>query len=141
MAVDPQQLHYTTTHEWVAVTPDSPLCVTVGMSDFAVRLLSDLRFIDLPPVGRQLAAGDSFCEIEHEKAVSDLYCPLSGTVIAINQQVLDNVDLLASEPFGAGWLIQLQLAEPANLGSLLNYAAYRQHCSGASRIEASEAGS
>jgi glycine cleavage system H protein len=121
--MDPSQLLYSPTHEWVHL--DGPTA-TVGISRFAVDQLTDLIMIELPPVGKVLVRGKSFGEIESVKAVSDLYAPMAGEVIAVNSAVVDNLELLADDPYGQGWLIKLKVEEPANTSGLLDFAAYEK---------------
>jgi glycine cleavage system H protein len=121
--MDPKTLRFTPTHEWVHLDGD---VATVGISQFAVDQLTDLILIDLPSVGTELTAGKSFGEIESVKAVSDLYAPVGGEVIAVNADVAQDVQLLAREPFGAGWLIKLRVENPADVSQLLDHDAYQR---------------
>jgi glycine cleavage system H protein len=121
----PDQLRYTKTHEWVAVEGET---ATIGISDFAVHLLSDLTYADLPVVGKKIVQGQPFGEVESVKAVSDLYAPVSGEVIACNDVLPDQLELLTKEPFGAGWMIKVRLADAAELSKLLDHSAYQAHC-------------
>ena len=119
--MDPSKLFYAETHEWVSIEGAT---ATVGISRFAVDQLTDLIMIELPPVGKVLAAGKSFGEVESVKAVSDLYAPVSGEVVAVNQDVVNNVPLLSEDPFGKGWLIRVKLDGDALPAELLEDAAY-----------------
>ncbi len=121
--IDEKQLRYTDSHEWVHL---EGTVATVGISRFAVEQLTDLILIDLPPVGKQVQAGKSFGEVESVKAVSDLYAPVSGEITAVNADVSANVQLLAEDPYVRGWLVKIQLADPSQVGSLLDYAAYQK---------------
>lgn len=123
--MDPATLKYTKTHEWVAVEGD---VATIGISDFAVHLLSDLVYADLPPVGKKVTQGQSFGEVESVKAVSDVYAPVSGEVVARNDKLPDNLDLLTTSPFDAGWMIKVRLSNPGELSSLLTQTSYKAHC-------------
>src|SRR5882757_1105662 len=101
----PENLLFAKTHEWVAVTDEGGQKVaTVGLSAFAVEALTDLVFIELPKVARQVKAGESFCEVESVKAVSDVYAPVAGEVIAVNGKLADDLETLSKDPFGAGWI-------------------------------------
>jgi len=124
----PEELLYASTHEWVAVATadDGQKIATVGISKFAVEALTDLVFIDLPDVGRTVKAGESFGEIESVKAVSDLYSPVDGEVVAVNEKVRDSLDLLGQDPFGEGWLVKIAIADEAGLSNLLDHAAYQK---------------
>ena len=121
--MDPTQLRYSPTHEWLYL---KDLTATVGISQFAVDQLTDLINIELPAVGTRLVRGKSFGEIESVKAVSDLYAPVSGEVTEVNTAIVDNVQLLADDPYDLGWLIKLKVDNAAELGELLDYAAYQQ---------------
>jgi glycine cleavage system H protein len=118
--IDPKTLRYSASHEWVLLEGD---LATVGISKFAVDQLTDLIVIDLPSVGKKLVAGKSFGEIESVKAVSDLYAPVAGEVVEVNPAVAADVQILAQDPYDAGWLIKVRVAG-ADLSGLLDYAAY-----------------
>jgi glycine cleavage system H protein len=121
--MDPHNLRYTPTHEWVQLDGD---IATVGISRFAVDQLTDLIMIDLPPVGRRLTAGKSFGEIESVKAVSDLYAPVDGEVIEVNPAVVADVQILSQDPYEKGWLIKVRVDDPLAVASLLDCAAYER---------------
>jgi glycine cleavage system H protein len=121
--MDPAKLLYSPTHEWVHLDGST---ATVGISRFAVDQLTDLIMLELPPVGKALVAGKSFGEIESVKAVSDLYAPIAGEVIAVNSAVVDDIQLLADDPYEKGWLIKVKVADPANTAGLLDFAAYEK---------------
>ena len=131
-----EQLKYSTTHEWVAVDGDT---ATVGITDFAVHLLSDLVFAELPPSGKIITKGQPFGEVESVKAVSDLYAPLSGVIIEFNERLTEHraadgtpvaaqLDLLTSSPFDAGWLVKVRIANLAEMETLMNRQQYLAHC-------------
>jgi glycine cleavage system H protein len=127
--VKPEELLYAKTHEWVAVASEGGQKVaTVGLSKFAVEALTDLVFIELPQVGRQVKAEESFCEVESVKAVSDVYAPVAGEVIAANTSLVDDLETLSKDPFGAGWITKIKIADESNLKNLLDYAAYQKQC-------------
>ena len=121
----PENLKYTKTHEWVAVEGDT---ATIGISEFAVHLLSDLTYADLPTVGKKIIQGQPFGEVESVKAVSDLYAPISGEVVARNDTLPDHLELLTKDPFGAGWMVKVRMSEASELSKLLDQAAYKAHC-------------
>ncbi len=121
--MDPAQLLYSPTHEWVYLRD---LTATVGISRFAVDQLTDLLMIELPAVGTRLVKGKSFGEIESVKAVSDLYAPVGGEVTEVNAAIVENVQLLADDPFGLGWLIKLKVDDPDQISELLDFAAYEK---------------
>jgi glycine cleavage system H protein len=121
----PAGLKYSKTHEWVAVAGD---VATIGITDFAVQLLSDLVFVDLPKPGKQVTQGEPFGEIESVKHVSDLYAPISGEVLEAHASLPNTLDLLNKEPFGGGWMIKVRLSDPSELANLLDATAYAAHC-------------
>jgi glycine cleavage system H protein len=121
--MDPSKLLYAETHEWVSIDGAT---ATVGISKFAVDQLTDLIMIELPPVGKVVQAGKSFGEVESVKAVSDLYAPIDGEVIEVNSAVVDNVQVLADDPYGQGWLIKLKIASPADTKGLLELVDYEK---------------
>jgi glycine cleavage system H protein len=123
--VDPSTLRYARTHEWVSV--DGGIA-TVGISDFAVKELTDLVYIDLPAVGKTVKPGENFGEVESVKAVSDLYAPVAGEILEVNQTLPDSLQLLSDDPFGKGWIARIRLGEGASLDHLMNLAAYQKHC-------------
>ncbi|ORW11682.1 glycine cleavage system protein GcvH [Mycobacterium kyorinense] len=122
----PPDLHYTAEHEWVRRTGDDT--VRVGITDFAQSALGDVVFVQLPDVGTDLTAGESFGEVESTKSVSDLYAPVSAKVIGVNGDLEGSPQLVNSDPYGAGWLLDLQLdgaAIDAGFAELLDAEAYR----------------
>ncbi len=121
----PADLKYSKTHEWVSVAGD---VATVGITDFAVKLLSDLVFVDLPKPGKAVAQGAPFGEIESVKHVSDLYSPVSGEVVESNAELPNKLEVLNQDAFGAGWMIKVRLSDAAELDSLLTAEAYAAHC-------------
>ena len=125
----PEQLFYAKTHEWVAVSEEGGAKIaTVGISAFAVEALTDLVFIELPKVGANVEAEQPFCEVESVKAVSDVYAPVAGEVIAVNQSLPDRLDVLSSDPYGEGWIAKIRISDESNLANLLDYAAYEKQC-------------
>lgn len=125
----PEELRFSESHEWVHVEGGGAGAVaTIGISAFAVEQLTDLVYMQLPQVGKQLAAGDEFGEVESVKAVSSLYSPVAGEVVEVNSALPNQLDLLNSDPYGAGWVIKVRLADTASLGKLLDYAAYQKQC-------------
>ena len=125
----PEELLYAKTHEWVHVAPgEGGQVATIGISAFAVEALTDLVFLELPSIGRQLKAGESFGEVESVKAVSDLYSPVSGEVIEVNEQLPDNLQWLSDDPYGKGWIVKVRLSDAAELKQLSDHAAYQRQC-------------
>lgn len=123
--MDTNSLKYAKTHEWLHIAGDVG---TIGITDFAVKELTDLVFVGLPNVGKKFSKGEVFGEIESVKAVSDLYAPVSGEVIEVNSNLPNDLDALSQDAFGRGWLIKLRLSNPAEASSLLDAAAYQQEC-------------
>jgi glycine cleavage system H protein len=123
--MDPRQLRFASSHEWVHLEGET---ATIGISDFAVRELTDLVFIQLPDVGRKLAEGETFGEVESVKAVSDLYAPLAGEVTAVNSKLVNDLAPLSDDAFGAGWIIQLKVDDPSKVARLMDYDAYQKFC-------------
>ncbi|MFN9717126.1 MAG: glycine cleavage system protein GcvH [Planctomycetota bacterium] len=121
----PESLRFAKTHEWVALEGD---IATVGISDFAVKLLTDIVFLSLPSVGRTFGPGDSMGEIESVKAVSDIYAPVRGEVIEVNSSLPDNLGLLNESPFEKAWILKLKVADPSQVSQLLSWADYQKHC-------------
>lgn len=118
----PEELRYTEEHEWVA-TREGTL-VRIGITEYAQDQLGDVVFVDLPEVGRQVGAGDVFGEVESTKSVSELFAPVDGEVVAVNGAVADSPELINSDPYGEGWLIEIRLDDPAGLEALLEAEAY-----------------
>jgi glycine cleavage system H protein len=123
----PADLHYTAEHEWVRRSGEDT--VRIGITDFAQSALGDVVFVQLPDVGSEVAAGESFGEVESTKSVSDLYAPVSGKVAAVNSDLDGSPQLVNSDPYGAGWLLDVQASDVAALESsvsdLLDAEAYR----------------
>jgi glycine cleavage system H protein len=123
--MDVNTLKYTPSHEWVAFDGKT---ATIGITDFAVRQLTDLVNIDLPKLGRKINAGEIFGEVESVKAVSDLYAPIAGEIAAVNDKLADDLDALSADPFGKGWMIKVTVADASSLAQLLDRKAYEAHC-------------
>jgi glycine cleavage system H protein len=128
--VSPEKLLYAKTHEWVHIENDAQgqKVATVGISAFAVESLTDLVYMQLPAVGRKLTAGEAFGEIESVKAVSDLYSPVAGEVVAVNEALPGKLETLNADPHGAGWLVKIKLSSEESLHELLDYTAYQKQC-------------
>ncbi|MFB6103459.1 MAG: glycine cleavage system protein GcvH [Halobacteriaceae archaeon] len=118
----PSDRRYLESHEWIDAEGDT---ARVGISDFAQDELGDVVFVELPSVGEDLAAGEAFGVVESIKAVSDIYTPVSGTVTAVNDALGDRPELVNDDPYGDGWLIELEVADPDELEDLLSPDAYR----------------
>lgn len=118
----PKELKYAKTHEWARLESDGS--VTVGITDHAQELLGDVVFLELPELNKELKAGQEAGVVESVKAASDIYSPVSGTIIAINEELTGTPDLVNSEPYGKGWLFRLKPAAKQELDKLLDAAAY-----------------
>jgi len=121
----PTDLKYSKTHEWVRIEKD---IATAGLSDFAVHALSDLVYIDMPQVTDLLEQGQPFAEVESVKAVSDIYAPMSGEIVEVNEELPDNLEMLAKDPFATGWIVKFRISHPGEVEGLMDAAAYEKHC-------------
>lgn len=121
--MDPKKLRFAPTHEWALLEGD--MC-TIGISKFAVEQLTDVVYMDLPQVGDTVFAGHSFGEVESVKAVSDLYSPVNGEVVEVNEAVLNEPALVADDPYGKGWLIKVKVEPTAALDHLLTLEQYEK---------------
>jgi glycine cleavage system H protein len=121
--MDPKSLRYNESHEWASLEGD--VC-TVGITQFAVDQLTDIVYIDLKDAGTRLAGGDRFGEIESVKAVSDLYAPVGGEVIAVNEQVKGDTSLITADPYGKGWLVKIKVAPGTKLDHLKTLEQYQK---------------
>jgi len=120
----PEGLRYTENHEWVAVEDGK---AKVGITDYAQDALGDVVFVDLPAVGAETTAGEPFAEIESTKSVADVYAPISGTVVAVNEQLVDGPEVINSDPFGASWFVIIE-GDLSPLDDLMDPAAYAAFC-------------
>ena len=117
----PSDLRYTKDHEWVRVDGSE---ATVGITEYAAKQLGDIVFVELPEVGRTLSQGAVFGVVESVKAVSDLFAPLSATVVEANAALVGQPELVNTEPYGAGWMLRVSVADTAELEGLLDATAY-----------------
>jgi glycine cleavage system H protein len=121
----PDELKYTADHEWALVSAaDGKQTARVGITDYAQQALGDVVYVSLPEVGTQLAQGAAFGEVESTKSVSDLYAPVAGIVAARNDALDQQPELINSDPYGAGWIVEIELAEGADLSALIDAASY-----------------
>lgn len=120
----PSDCKYAKSHEWAQLQPDGT--VLIGITEYAQNSLGDITFVQLPKVGAALAAGESFGVVESVKAASDLYAPLAGTVVAINEELDTAPELVNRDPHKAGWMVKLQPAKAADLDAMLSPADYEQ---------------
>ena len=120
----PSGYRYTEEHEWIKVAGDTG---TIGITDYAQHALGDVVFVELPKVGAKIAAHKSFGTVESVKAVSEIYAPVSGEVVDVNTSLANAPEQLNSDPHGAAWLIKIKLANPGELSSLMDAAAYQKY--------------
>jgi glycine cleavage system H protein len=120
----PEELKYTQEHEWVART--GPDTVRVGITDYAQEQLGDVVFVQLPEPGEQVTAGQAIGEVESTKSVSDVFSPLAGEIVARNETLDSQAELVNSDPYGAGWMIDIRVADASAVDGLLTAAAYRK---------------
>lgn len=122
----PQNLKYTESHEWVLVDGDM---VTVGITDHAQAELSDVVFVDLPTVGNTLGVGDNAAVVESVKAASDIYAPVTGEVVEVNEELANDPGLINSDPFGDGWIYKAKASDLSELDDLMDSEAYGEYIS------------
>jgi glycine cleavage system H protein len=120
----PEELKYTSEHEWVRSPGNVEGSVRVGITDYAQSRLGDIVYVTLPEVGAQVRAGEPCGELESTKSVNDVYAPVSGTVVARNDAVDTSPELINSDPYGGGWMFELRPDEPADLEGLLDAKDY-----------------
>lgn len=121
MANVPEDLHYSKDHEWVRVEGD---VATVGITDYAQNSLGDVVYVELPKAGEEFAANESFGSVESVKAVSEIFSPVSGTVVAANELLNDEPEKVNVDPYGEGWMIRVRMSHPGEVDSLLTAAEY-----------------
>jgi glycine cleavage system H protein len=119
----PEDLRYSSDHEWARVEAKR---VRVGITDYAQDALGDVVFVELPAVGAEFEAGAQLGEVESTKSVSEIYSPVTGLVVEVNEALTEAPELLNEDPYGGGWLCELELTDAASLDGLLDAAAYRQ---------------
>ncbi len=129
--MNPEQLLYAESHEWVHVDDSNgDKIATIGISAHAVEALTDLVYMDLPAVGTNVTAGEPFGEVESVKATSELYSPVDGEVVEVNTTLPDNLEILGTDPYVEGWILKVKLTNQDALEKLLDHAAYEKMCSG-----------
>ena len=125
----PPDLRYSSEHEWTRRLDDGSR-VRVGITDFAQDSLGDVVYVDLPAVGATVAADEAVGELESTKSVSDMYAPVSGVIAAVNEALADSPQLLNEDPYGEGWLVEIDMSDPSQLDRLMDAAAYVGHTDG-----------
>jgi len=123
----PDHLLFLDSHEWI--DPADPAAASVGISDHAQEELTDVVYLELPAVGRVVTKGEPFAVIESVKAANDIYAPVSGEVVEVNEALVEAPESINTDPYGVGWMAKLRLSDPSELDSLLNAASYREHLS------------
>jgi glycine cleavage system H protein len=127
--MNPKDLLYAETHEWARVAQESGRKVaTIGITSFALQQLTDLVHMVLPKVGSKVTAGQPFGEVESVKAVSDLYSPVDGEVVAVHSDLVSKLETMASDPYNTGWMIKVALSDESSLKKLMDAAAYEKQC-------------
>ena len=128
MSTIAENFFYTKDHEWVSAPEGGK--VKCGITDHAQEMLTDIVFVELPEVGREVVKGDLLGVVESVKAVSDVYSPVSGTVSAINESLEDSPELVNSEPYDGGWIVEIALTDESEVEELMNAQTYGQHSQG-----------
>ncbi len=126
MSTIPAEYKYSSEHEWVSPAVDG--VVTLGISDFAQSELGDVVYVDLPEVGNTYAAGDSIAAVESVKAASEVYTPVSGEIVEVNEALDAEPGIVNSDACGEGWICKIKLSEPGELDGLMDAAAYEEFC-------------
>ncbi|OFV82877.1 MAG: glycine cleavage system protein H [Acidobacteria bacterium RBG_16_64_8] len=121
--MNPKNLKYHREHDWARVEGDTAV---FGLTDYAQETLGDIVFIELPEVGAEVSAGAPYAEVESVKAVSDVYAPLSGSVVEVNEEVVDAPELINESPFETGWLIKVRLSDPGEVDDLMTAEDYEE---------------
>ena len=121
MANVPEDLHYSKDHEWVRVDRDQAI---IGITDYAQNSLGDVVYVELPKAGEEFAANEPFGSVESVKAVSEVFTPIAGTVVTINEALADDPENVNSDPYGQGWMVRVKMSNPGEVDSLLTAAEY-----------------
>ncbi len=119
----PEELYYTESHEWVRVEGEK---ATVGITDFAQSELQDIVYVELPEVGKKVKKGDVLCSIDSVKSSAEVYAPVSGEIIQVNEALNDQPELVNKDPYGEGWLVVIKLENPDELSQLLSASRYKE---------------
>ena len=122
---NPKELKYTKEHEWVKVEEDNEV---IGVTDFAQHLLTDIVFVELPEMGKEIEQGKPFMVIESVKSVSDVYASVSGKISKVNEDLQDNSGLVNDDPFGRGWLVKVKIKDAKEIDKLMSAEEYEKFC-------------
>jgi glycine cleavage system H protein len=120
----PEDLRYAPNHEWSRRNGDT---IRMGISDFAQDALGDVVYVELPAAGSEIGAGEPYAEVESTKSVSDVYAPVSGTVVAVNNALDENPELVNTDPYGDGWFAEIEMSNPSEFDALMDLTAYQTH--------------
>lgn len=120
----PPDLRYAPNHEWSRRDGDT---IRMGISDFAQDALGDVVYVELPEPGTTIGAGEPYAEVESTKSLSDVYAPVSGTVVAVNDALDENPELVNTDPYGEGWFIEIEMSDPSEYDALMDLSAYLEH--------------
>ncbi len=123
----PDHLRFSESHEWV--DSSSPVAAAIGISDHAQAELTDVVYLELPAVGRQVKKGEAFAVIESVKAANDIYAPVSGEIVEVNSALAESPEAVNEDPYGTGWMVKIKLSDQAELESLMNGESYREYLS------------
>lgn len=118
----PSHLRYSADHEWAQLVGDR---IRIGITDYAQDALGDVVFVQIPEVGSDVSSGETFSEVESTKSVSDIYAPVAGTVVAVNENLATNPELLNKDPYGEGWICEIQISDSAEFEKMLDSGAYQ----------------
>jgi len=121
----PEDLKYAQSDEWIRVEGDE---ATIGITDYAQDALNDLVYVEFKDVDTELESGDAFGEVESVKAASEVFLPVAGTIIAVNEALEDDPEQVNSDPYGAGWMVKIRISDASGLDDLMDAAAYREYC-------------
>jgi glycine cleavage system H protein len=128
MTQAPADLRYSSSHEWAYLEGQ---VITIGITQFAQNQLGDVVFVELPEVGAELTAGDAVAVVESVKAASDIYAPVSGKVIAVNESLQDNPELINSDPYEDGWFFKIEITDSSGFDAMMDADSYLDHCADA----------
>ncbi len=128
----PNDLYYAKTHEWLRIDDNT---ATVGITDFAQNQLSDITFVELPDVGREVEAGDEVAVVESVKAASDIYAPVAGTIVEVNANLEDSPDMINASPYDAGWLFKIEVRKEEDVDNLMSAEEYAESCDEEPEVE------
>ncbi|MEX2581518.1 MAG: glycine cleavage system protein GcvH [Verrucomicrobiales bacterium] len=121
----PDHLHFTPSHEWV--DPSNPDAVSMGISDHAQEELTDVVYLELPEVGRMVKKGEPIAVIESVKAANDIFAPVGGEIVEVNEALAEAPEPVNQDPYGDGWMVKIKLADPSEIDGLMNAESYREH--------------